>query len=154
MLLLLHVLAAGVAVGHVQQLADGVIGVFLHPAVGVVHPDHPAHPVVGVGGGSPVALSDGGQIVHPVILIGDFAVVRVGDGGLVAVAVVVVLDHIALVVGDLLQLAEQIILKGVDTCPVLHPDQIAHRIVGVVHLFATIIIDMGDHIKPIVGVLE
>ena len=97
----------------------------------------------------------GAQVVH-VVVQPDVVTVLHQLRGVVdaAVAVVVVLDHIALVVGDLLQLAEQIILKGVDTCPVLHPDQIAHRIVGVVHLFATIIIDMGDHIKPIVGVLE
>ena len=59
-LLLLHVLAGGVGVLDGGELAQFVVVVVLHPAVRVLHVDHPAHAVIGVGGGAS-AVGDGPQ---------------------------------------------------------------------------------------------
>ena len=58
MLLLLHVLAAGISVLHLQQLADGIVVVVLHPAVRILHLHRAAHAVVSVGGGAAIVLGD------------------------------------------------------------------------------------------------
>lgn len=58
MLLLLHVLAAGIGVLHLQQLADGIIVIVLHPAVRILHLHRAAHAVVSVGGGAAIVLGD------------------------------------------------------------------------------------------------
>ena len=51
-LLLLHVLLSGIGVLHLQQLADGIIMIVLHPAVRILHLYRAAHAVVSVGGGA------------------------------------------------------------------------------------------------------
>ena len=62
MLLLLHVLAAGIGVLHLQQLADGIVVVVLHPAVRILHLHRAAHAVVSVGGGTAIVLIRDGRV--------------------------------------------------------------------------------------------
>ena len=150
-LLLLHVLLTGVDVGYPQQLSDGVILILLHPAVRVLHTDYAAHAVILITGGAAIALRHRRQIVHQVVGKLYRSIIRIGQRSLVPVSIIGILHHIAFVVRNTLQLTEQVILKGIDPCPVLHPHQIAHGIINIIYLFTAIIIDMCDHIKGVIG---
>lgn len=152
-LLLLHVLAAGVGVLNGKELADGVVVVVLLPAVGVVHVGDPAHTVIGVGGGAAILLHHLGEVVDQIVLLGGGGAVGVGHAGLVAHAVVGIGNVLAQAVGGGGDAVEQVDLVGGGAAPVLHLHQVAGLVVGVVHLLTTIVIDMAHQVKGIEGVL-
>ena len=79
MLLLLHVLAAGIGVLHLQQLADGIIVIVLHPAVRILHLHRAAHAVVSVGGGAAIVLGDSFELAQQVIGLGGRGTVGIGN---------------------------------------------------------------------------
>ena len=51
-------LLPGVHAIHSQQTAHVIIGIILHPAVGVVHLRHAGHAVVGIGGDAVPSVGD------------------------------------------------------------------------------------------------
>ena len=152
MLLLLHVLAAGIGVFHLQQLADGIVVVVLHPAVRILHLHRAAHTVVSVGGGTAIVLGDSFELAQQVIGLGGCSAVGIGNAGLVAGGVVGVGNDFALGVRSLGDPVEQIHLEGRGARPVGHLHQIAHLIVLIGYLLAIIIVDGGHHIKAIIAI--
>lgn len=113
----------------------------------VLHTNCAVHAVILITGGAAIVLRHRGQIVHQVVSIFYCGIIRIGQRSLVPVSVVGILHHIAFVVRDTLQLTEQVILKGIDPCPLLHLHKIAYGII----IFTAIIIDMSDHIKGAIG---
>jgi len=144
----------GISVHRLEEVALGVIGILLDPAVGIGQLDGAVAIIVDIGIGAVIRVNDAGEVIHRIVEAAGLAAVRIGNAGLIAHGVIGVGNRVAFVVGHLLEAAQQVQLEGVGAGPVIHLHQFADLVILVGDLLCPIVIDFLHQIKGGVGILR
>ena len=112
------------------------------------------HPVIVITGYiTVIAFGYRFQVLHQVIGIAYYGVIRIFDGTFIAHFIIGIFYHTVLMVGYFGQLSQQVYFIGCGSQPVFHLYQFANFVVGVAHLFTTIIVDVVYQIQRTVSIL-